>query len=81
MAVDHWRKGVGQALYARAETSLREAGYSQAFLNVYEENAQARQFYEKHGWRWDGSIWSIEREGVRVVQLRYRKQLAYPGEA
>jgi len=44
----------------RAVAALREAGVETARLWVLEENARARRFYEKRGWRPDGSTRVVE---------------------
>jgi GNAT superfamily N-acetyltransferase len=47
--------GLGAALFARIQDELRALGCSRATLWVLESNARARRFYEREGWRWDGS--------------------------
>ncbi len=42
--------GVGAALMEAAEVRARERGYRFVTLNVVEENAAARRFYERHGY-------------------------------
>jgi ribosomal protein S18 acetylase RimI-like enzyme len=42
--------GVGAALMDAAETRARERGYRFVTLNVVDENAAARRFYERHGY-------------------------------
>jgi GNAT superfamily N-acetyltransferase len=42
--------GVGAALMEAAETRARERGYRFVTLNVVDENAAARRFYERHGY-------------------------------
>ena len=42
--------GVGTALMEAAETRARERGYRFVTLNVVDENAAARRFYERHGY-------------------------------
>ena len=44
---DHQRRGIGSALLARAR-ELSPAGLS---LHTHQKNANARAFYEKHGFR------------------------------
>jgi GNAT superfamily N-acetyltransferase len=48
--------GVGRELFAAVTETLRDAGFTRATLWVLEANASARRFYEKAGWRWDGSV-------------------------
>jgi ribosomal protein S18 acetylase RimI-like enzyme len=42
--------GVGAALMDAAESRARERGYRFVTLNVVDENAAARRFYERHGY-------------------------------
>ncbi|MGI8617199.1 MAG: GNAT family N-acetyltransferase [Actinomycetota bacterium] len=48
--------GVGRELFEAATLALRDAGFAMATLWVLEANVLARRFYEKAGWRWDGSV-------------------------
>jgi len=57
---ESWGTGVAGALHDRAVAALREAGVETARLWVLEENARARRFYEKRGWRPDGSTRVVE---------------------
>ena len=50
-----WGTGVAARLHDRAVEELRAAGVARARLWVLEENARARRFYERRGWRADGS--------------------------
>lgn len=50
-----WGSGVAQELHAAALDALREQGATSASLWCLVENPRARRFYEKHGWRLDGS--------------------------
>lgn len=71
---DLWGAGIGTALYARAITHLREAGFSEATLWVLEHNLRARDWYERLGWSTTG-----ERKPVyapaKIDDLRYRISL------
>jgi GNAT superfamily N-acetyltransferase len=62
--------GVGGALLAVAEQSLRDASHGGAILWTFEANGLARAFYERHGWELDGG----RREGL-ATELRYRRAL------
>ena len=42
--------GTGHALLIRGEETLRALGFVAATLWVFERNARARRFYERHGW-------------------------------
>jgi GNAT superfamily N-acetyltransferase len=45
-----WRRGIGRVLQARALEELANFGFTEATLWVLEENARARQFYERTWW-------------------------------
>lgn len=65
-------RGVGQALFAAAVAALVEAGFGDLVLWVAGENARARRFYERNGWRPDGAEQHGDFGGATVVELRYR---------
>lgn len=50
-----WGTGVAEELHAAALETLRAQGANSASLWCLAENARARRFYEKHGWRLNGS--------------------------
>jgi RimJ/RimL family protein N-acetyltransferase len=71
---ESWGTGAGRALHAAAVAALAEAGYAEVILWVLVENPRARRFYEREGWRAEGS----RRErfaGVEVDEVRYRRSL------
>lgn len=55
-----WGTGVAVRLHDRAVEALREAGVERARLWVLEENHRARRFYERRGWRPDGTSRVVE---------------------
>ena len=63
--------GVGRALFAHANETLRALGFTRAMLWVLESNARARRFYEAAGWRADGTRKTETLQGVEVVEVRY----------
>ena len=65
---DSWGTGLGHAMLSQA---LEDMGERRVFLWAFEENARARQFYEKHGFRWDGSRRVSEFDGA--MEVRYVK--------
>jgi ribosomal protein S18 acetylase RimI-like enzyme len=69
-----WGSGAGRALIERAQDQLTNE-YAEATLWVLEENARARGFYERAGWRPDGARKAEARFGVRAAEVRYRKAL------
>ncbi|MGL5742819.1 MAG: GNAT family N-acetyltransferase [Legionella sp.] len=46
---DYWRKGLGTQLCMAAITELAHLGYRKILLWVFEDNVQARKFYEALG--------------------------------
>lgn len=46
---DHWRQGIGQALWEAGKASLVAAGFQAATLWVLTGNERARRFYEANG--------------------------------
>jgi tRNA dimethylallyltransferase len=52
---EEWGNGVADRLHDEALRALAAAGSTTARLWVLEDNARARRFYERRGWRRDGS--------------------------
>ena len=50
-----WGEGVGPALHDHVLDRLRERGSPQCHLWVLEDNRRARRFYERRGWRENGT--------------------------
>ncbi len=67
---DHWREGVGNALMDAAFERLAELSYEEAVLWTFKENGRAIAFYERHGWRPDGSEKIHARTGEPAVRYR-----------
>ena len=68
----YWGSGLAVELMLAGEEALRDLGYSHATLWVLRDNPRARAFYEKLGWRFDGS----EKDYVAgVVEVRYEREL------
>jgi GNAT superfamily N-acetyltransferase len=65
---DSWGQGHGRALDAAARAHLRDALFTGAVLWVLEDNARAREFYERCGWVADGT----RRSHAGAVAVRYR---------
>ena len=52
------------------------SGYPGCFLYVLLENYHARQFYEKHGFSWDGHSMDVPlTQNIVLTDLRYCKEL------
>ena len=65
---DSWGTGLGHAML---EAALDQIGGGKVFLWAFRENKRARRFYEKHGFRWDGSERISEFDGA--VEVRYER--------
>ena len=65
---ESWGTGLG---YAMLEEALNQIGNQPVFLWAFKENKRARRFYEKHGFRWDGTERVSEFDGA--LEVRYMK--------
>ncbi len=65
--------GFGLSLFSHAINDLRGRGL-QPYLYTLRENAEARAWYEKRGWRPDGAEapWSDRGEYPGIIEVRYR---------
>jgi len=74
----HWGKGTGRALWERALDELQARGYEDVIVWVLEANARARGFYEHVGFELEpGAVKAIERYGVAVPEVRYKRATAF----
>lgn len=65
--------GIGRLLIGAGRDRLRALGVAGAALWVLQDNSRARRFYERDGWRPDGTC-RTETFGDRPVQeVRYRR--------
>jgi ribosomal protein S18 acetylase RimI-like enzyme len=72
----HWRRGMGQLLWQKAEGHLISSGFSEATLWVLKENARAIAFYEAQGFHIElGSEKTITRGETKLLEIRMRRQL------
>jgi GNAT superfamily N-acetyltransferase len=55
-----WGTGLADALHDRALEEMRELGSTSCRLWVLEDNARARRFYERRGWRENGESRVVE---------------------
>ena len=60
-----WGTGLGHAMLTEA---LKQIGEGTVFLWAFRENKRARRFYEKHGFRWDGTERISEFDGAAEVR-------------
>ncbi|VBA53550.1 GNAT family N-acetyltransferase [Mycobacterium attenuatum] len=65
--------GIGRLLMAAARDRLRRVGLSRASLWVLDGNERARRFYERDGWRFDGTRRTEVFGATTVEQLRYQR--------
>jgi GNAT superfamily N-acetyltransferase len=67
--------GAGRALIEESIRRCTAAGHPRMYLWVLEENARARRFYERSGFRPEGAEEPFEVDGVMVPEVRYVKDL------
>jgi GNAT superfamily N-acetyltransferase len=72
---DQYGGGVGRLLMAEARRRLRDAGYSEALLWVLDGNDRAARFYEREGWKPDGSHREENPYNVTSHVSRFRRPL------
>lgn len=65
---ERWGTGLGHAIL---EEALNQIGDQSVFLWAFKENKRARRFYEKHGFRLDGTERVSEFDGA--LEVRYVK--------
>ena len=70
-----WRNGVGQHLQDVALDRLRAEGYRGATLWVLATNNSSCAFYERTGWRADGSTSGYTAGAAVLDEIRYRRAL------
>ncbi|MEU1472766.1 GNAT family N-acetyltransferase [Streptomyces sp. NPDC005761] len=70
--------GVGRALMAEVLARATEAGHPDLALWVLKDNAPARRFYERAGFRADGVEEPFDVDGVVVPEVRYVRPLGRP---
>lgn len=68
---DKWHQGYGSIMMRHVLKEMKAAGYSQVILWVFEENHNARRFYEKHGFQLSGQ----KNQSHGAVEILYAKQL------
>lgn len=53
-----------------AEQRLAADGFTHAYLWVVDGNARARRFYEREGWKADGTVKTDDQFGTGVAEVR-----------
>jgi GNAT superfamily N-acetyltransferase len=66
---------IGGQLLARGATWAQEHGFEQMYLWVFEQNLQARRFYERDGWHVAGNEIHDTPDGGRLNAFRLIKKL------
>jgi GNAT superfamily N-acetyltransferase len=69
------RTGIGRLLIAAARERLRQVGVADALLWVLDGNVGARRFYERDGWRFDGTRRTSTYGNMPAEEVRYRRTL------
>ena len=68
---DRFGRGIGKELHDHALDDLRGRGFGTATLWVLETNARGRGFYEREGWRADGTVTSERVDCEMRPTVRY----------
>ncbi len=68
-------RGIGRALFDRANERLRSFGFRRATLWVMAANERSRRFYEAAGWTWDGTTSAHRFDCANVPIVRYAVDL------
>lgn len=68
---DQWHKGYGSIMMNYILDEIKEKGYSEVILWVFEKNRNARSFYEKHGFE----LTSLKNQSHGAIEIMYSKQL------
>jgi GNAT superfamily N-acetyltransferase len=67
---EHRGTGLAGALHGAALAEARERGFTELRLFVAEEQARARRFYEREGWRPVGDAFDDPVPGLRMLEYR-----------
>lgn len=71
---EYWKMGMGSELINWGLNKLNERNYNKVTLWVLEENINARKFYERIGFKHDGTVKEIT-IGKKLNEYRYEKIL------
>lgn len=71
---DHWGQGAGGQLLGEALAQLGQRGLTRAIVWTMRDNALARRFYEKHGFRLDGYGRESQRHGESFTEVRLSRE-------
>jgi len=68
---EFWGKGYGREMMNFAIDTLKNMGYNEIILWVFEENNRARRFYEKCGFTFSGEKAIMNIGGKDIPKVRY----------
>ncbi len=68
---DRWHQGHGSLMMRHILDEIKKAGYSEVILWVFEQNQNARRFYEKHGFEFTGR----KNQAHGATEIMYAKRL------
>lgn len=71
---EYWNKGIGSYFINWGLNELKKRGYKKVTLWVLEANYNARKFYEKIGFKHEGTIKDITL-GKKLKELRYEIEI------
>ena len=71
---EYWKMGIGSKLINWGLNELNKRKYKKVTLWVLEENINARRFYERVGFKHDGTVKEIN-IGKKLNEYRYEKVL------
>lgn len=71
---EYWNNGIGSYFINWGLNELKNRGYKKVSLWVLEENFIARKFYEKMGFKHDGTIKELTL-GKKLIEIRYEKEI------
>jgi ribosomal protein S18 acetylase RimI-like enzyme len=72
---DFWSRGAGELLLSAALAQLTEAGFAEVTLWALKTNERARRFYERRGWKLDGTTKLHDWKAFVATDVRYRLTL------
>jgi ribosomal protein S18 acetylase RimI-like enzyme len=75
VAPERWNTGAGAQLMHHGLSVLREQGCQEVILWVLRGNERAIRFYERMGFRCDGSEKIDDHDGVIFEEIRYRRSM------
>jgi RimJ/RimL family protein N-acetyltransferase len=75
LLAEYWNIGIGSELINWGLNELKKRNYNKVTLWVLEENINARRFYEKIGFKHDGTVKEIS-IGKKLYEYRYEKIIA-----